>query len=184
MKKNKLLTCAIIILTIPLLLFIYINITTNINLYINEKVIITFNKTFSEQTLEIADNYSNPLPKIEIEGTDYVGVINIVKENLLLPVESKCSEALLNIKSACHYSNDNLIILGTTLKDSFFSYREYNKDDKITFTNTLGKTYQYKINKIKRINNLNKLSQYNSDLIIVIKNYYDMEYILLLGNAY
>ena len=52
------------------------------------------------------------------------------------------------------------------------------------FTNMLGQTFKYKITKIKRINNLDKLTEYKEDLIIIIKNYYNIEHILLICNSH
>ena len=184
MRKNKLLIMAIIILSIPLTLFIYLNIAININKIKNERIITKFNDFFSEQTLEVVDDNKFYFSNIEINGTDYIGVINITRYNLLLPVESKCNNYFPNIKAACNYSKDSLVILGTNLSNSFSNFKSYNMEDEITFTNTLGKTFQYKIEKIKRINSLDNLSGHNDDLIIVIKNYYDMEYVLLLCKAY
>lgn len=182
--KKIILGFSITILFITISIFIFLQITVSINKSNNQKVVETFNKTILEQDLALADEYDNNLPKLEINDTDYLGIINIPAYNLSLPLESKCQNTLLNNSGACTYSIDSLIILGTTLRDSFYNYKLYNVFDQITFTNTLGQTFQYKIDKIKRVDKLENISLYNEDLIIAIKDYYAMKYILLVCNLY
>ena len=184
MRKNKVLILSLIILAIPFILFIYINIFIKVSKLKTEKIVVEFKEKFLEQRLEIASDNILNLVKMEIDGNDYIGVVNVVSDNLLLPVESKCNNSFLNIKGACNYSNNSLVILGTNLNNSFSSFKQYNIGDEISFTNTLGWTFRYKIEKIKRFNKLDSLLQYDDDLIIVIKNYYGMEYVFLLCEAY
>jgi len=170
-----------ILLLIIICIFLFININIIKNIKINKKVIDIFNNIFTIQNIEISNEFINPI--IEIDNIDYLGIINIPSNNLLLPIENNCNNFYLDIKSGCKYLNNFFIILGTNLKDSFYSYKSYNIFDTISFTNTLGKTFEYKINNIKRINNLNSLSLYNGELILVIKDYYSLEYTLFICNS-
>jgi len=182
--KKKILICAIIILLSTLSIFLFINININKNIKTNRKVLDILNDIFEDNKLETTNEFKNNLPKLQVDGTDYVGIINIPKHNLLLPVESKCNNSIINIQSTCKYLSNSLIILGTNLNDSFSSFRLYNVKDTVSFTNMLGETYQYKIKNIKRVKDLKNISRYDEDLIIIIKNYYDMEYILFICNSY
>ena len=179
--KKIVLICGLIIILISLSIFIFLNIKVNRNINKNEIVINTFNNIFKDKILEVHENFD--LPKLQIEDTDYIGIINISKYDILIPVESKCNNTFLNIQSSCNYKDKSFVILGTNLKDSFSSYETFDVDDEIIFTNMLGRKFQYKIKKIKRINSLD-LSQYDEELIIVIKNYYSMEYILFICDSY
>ena len=178
--KNKILISAIIILLSSFSIFIFINVNITKNIKQNKKALDSINNILKEQELEIIDNTKENFPKLEIENTDYIGIINIPKNNLLLPIESKCNNRVINLQSSCKYSNNPFIILGTNLNDSFNKVSTYNIKDSIEFTNMLGQKVQYKINKIKRINNINDISKYDGDLIIAVKDYYNMEYILLI----
>ena len=166
----------ILIISISLILFLRINI--NINKNQNEKFLETYNSIFRKQNLVFEQKLN--LPKIEYNGTDYIGVVNILKDNLLVPIQSKCNNSFISIKSVCNYSNKPFIILGTNLKDSFYSYKNYDINDIVVFINTLGNTYQYRIKKIERINDLNSIDSYDEELIIIIKNYYSLEYTLFI----
>ena len=173
---------SIIILFVSFSIFIFLNIKIDKNINKNKQVLNTFNMIFSKQSLDIS--FENNLPKLQINRTDYIGIINISKNKLSLPIENKCNNSFINIQSACNYSNKSFIILVTNLKDSFSSYKLYDVGNTITFTNMLGNIFQYKIKSIERINNLNNVNNYNEDLIIIIKNYYDMKYILFICDFY
>lgn len=175
-KVSRIFSSVIIVISISLILFLRVNIYINRNK--NEKFLETYNSIFRKQNLVFEQKLN--LPKIEYNGTDYIGVINILKDDLLLPIQSKCNNSFISIKSVCNYSNEPFVILGTNLKDSFYSYNNYDINDIVVFTNTLGNTYQYRIKKIERINDLNNINNYDEDLIIIIKNYYSLEYTLFI----
>jgi len=177
MKRNFL-SISIIILAICITLILFLNIKIYLNKKKNEKFLETYNNIFIKQDLTYSDNFV--LPKIEMDGIDYIGVINILSDNLLIPIESKCNNSFIDIKSVCNYSDENFIIIGTNLSDSFNYYKRYDVDDEIIFINNLGSAFQYKIKNIKRINKFNDIKKYNEDLIIVIKDYYSLEYILFI----
>lgn len=183
MKKIIFITSITIIL-ITTLLFITFQINISLNKYNSKKVVEIFNKTIKEQELAPSYEYDNNLPKIEINNTDYIGVLNIPKYQILLPIESRCKKNILKDVSTCLYSKSNFIILGNNLRSSFINYKKYSINDQITFTNSLGQIFEYEIIKIERISNLEDISSYNKDLIIAIKDYYSMNYILLLCNIY
>lgn len=183
MKLKKILFIASIIIILTILsIFIILNININISINKNDKVVKEFNNIFKKQTKEVILDYKNNLPKLQLDNTDYVGVINI--NNIYLPVEDSCSNKIFDINPACIYSDKQFIIKSTNLKNSLNSFKKYNIDDKVTFINMLGEIYEYKIKKIKRLDSLDNVSKYNEDLIIVIKNYYDMEYILFICSYY
>ena len=64
----------ILIISISLILFLRINI--NINKNQNEKFLETYNSIFRKQNLVFEQKLN--LPKIEYNGTDYIGVVNIL----------------------------------------------------------------------------------------------------------
>jgi len=179
--KKILFICAIIILSLSLSLFIYLNIKINISSNINKLVIDQFNSILKESSLEISNEDIIKFPKISLNEKDYIGIINIEEYGLKLPVHSICSNNFFDTTTACNYTSKTFTILGTNLKNSFDSYKSYSVNNKIMFTNTLGEIYEYKIQKIKRVEDIKDILQYNDvDLIIVVKNYYGMNYVLFI----
>ena len=183
--KKIILTCAITILLLSLSIFIHLNIKINISINGNKIVIEQFNNIFKTSNLEYSNEEIKNIPKLELNSTDYIGSINIEEYGLILPVQNICNNNILDTTSACNYTSTTFTILGTNLKNSFNSYKSYNLNDKVIFTNALGEKYLYKIEKIKRVEEINEISQYNdASLIIVVKNYYDMNYVLFICDTY
>jgi len=173
MKKLIILPSIILIISIGLIL--YLNININLNKKKNSKLLEIYNYIFNKENI-FYENVS--FPKIEFNNTDYVGIINVLDK--LIPIENNCNNSFISIKSGCLLYKEPFIILGTNLKDSFNFYNKIDMNDIVSFTNNIGNTTQYKIKKITRINDLNKINNYNEDLIIIIKNYYSLEYILFI----
>lgn len=180
--KRYLLFSSILFILIPSIIFMFLNIKINKNIKINNEVLYIFNSIFKNNEFNIYNKNIN-LSKMDIQGIDYVGVIETQKDPNI-PIESKCNKKILEIKSACYYSNEPFIILVTNLNDSFKNYELYEIEEIINFKDTQGITSQYRIKKIKRTNKLRNIKQYNADLIIAIKNYYKLEYILFLCEFY
>lgn len=172
-------------------IFLYLLIITLISLITIQIYIflqITNNKNNNNVVLEILNNdevyYANDnnikLPNLEINNKNYIGFINISDINLILPIESNCNNTIFNLQSACMYKNSPLIIMATTLSDSIKNYDDLSINNNIIFTNNLGISYQFEITEIKR---LNKLSlNYTDNLIIIIKNYFEVDYIIIKAN--
>ena len=165
------------------MLFIILNININNNIDNNKQVLKKLNSMFLSVDIALFDEKLD-LVNLEVNNIDYIGTIKIEKYNLLLPVKSICNNSYLSIESACTYSKSPLIILGTNLKDSLKNFKVYNEGDKVLFTNTLGTGVYYKIKDIIVLDNIDDILNYNEDLIIAIKNYYNMEYTLLICEVY
>ena len=169
--RKYLLFCSIIIIICFSSVFIYFNIVINSNRNRNNKVVDIFNDVW-ENTIDVSFDEIN-LPKMEIDGVDYIGVIKIENYDFILPIEYKCRR----FGSTCKYSSKPFIILGSNLKSSFYNYKLYSVGDIIIFMNTLGDQFRYRIKAIHRKKELEDVSFSEDDLIFVIKNYYSMEYI-------
>lgn len=176
--KKLLISLSIIILTVSIILIVYLNIKVSLNKRKNDKFLEIYNQVFVDNDFNYSDDLSFPV--LEMNGNNYIGVINTLKDNLLIPIESSCNNLFTSIKSMCKYYDENFTIMGTNLKDSFNFYKKYDVNDKIIFINNLGSAFEYRIKAIKRISKLNNIKNYNEDLIIVIKDYYSLEYILFI----
>ena len=176
--RKYLLFCSIIIIICFSSVFIYFNIVINSNRNRNNKVVDIFNDVW-ENTIDVSFDEIN-LPKMEIDEVDYIGVIKIENYDFILPIEYKHRR----FGSTCKYSSKPFIILGSNLKSSFYNYKLYSVGDKVIFINTLGEEFRYRINQIDRGRKIEEISNDKDDLVVVVKNYYDIKYIVFRCELY
>lgn len=177
MKKISL---ALIILIIFLGLFIYFNVSIYNNTIRNEKVIKAVNNLFPNKEVTIYEK--NELTSMEFDKKDYVGLLSILSISKIIPVESTCSNSYFEIQSMCSLKKDQLVMIGTNLNDSLPSYKNIIVGEVITFTDMLGKNYEFKIEKMENVKNLDNISLEDDKIILIIKNYFELSYTLFIGN--
>ena len=74
------------------------------------------------------------------------------------------------------------IIIGTNLNDSLPSYKSLSVNDKIEFTSFLGSIFEFNIDDIKNVKNIDNIDSIDAKFILVIRDYYELSYTLLIGN--
>lgn len=98
---------------------------------------------------EIPDYLLNPdmpMPSIEIDNTDYTGILSIAALDLELPVISTCSYSKLKIAPCCYAGSaytDNLVIAGHNYAAHFGHLKNLHTGDTVTFTDTDGNLFTY-----------------------------------------
>ena len=103
---------------------------------------------------QIPDYQLNPemeMPEITLEDLDgaaCIGVLEIPKINLKLPVLSEWSYPLLK-KAPCRYSGsaylDNLVIAAHNYRTHFGKLKELETGDEVIFTDAAGNRFEYKV---------------------------------------
>lgn len=103
---------------------------------------------------QIPDYQLNPemeMPEITLEDLDgaaCIGVLEIPKIDLKLPVLSEWSYPLLK-KAPCRYSGsaylDNLVIAAHNYRTHFGKLKELETDDEVIFTDAAGNRFEYKV---------------------------------------
>lgn len=103
---------------------------------------------------QIPDYQLNPemeMPKVmleELDGAAYIGVLEIPKIDLKLPVLSEWSYPLLK-KAPCRYSGsaylDNLVIAAHNYRTHFGKLKELETGDEVIFTDAAGNRFEYKV---------------------------------------
>ena len=156
------------------LLFISFIVKINIDYNKNNKVIHDIEEIIPEPIESLIVDFD--LYNMDINENDYIGILNI--DNYLLPIKSKCKGLDINCKS----DDSNFIVKGNNFKSSFIMYKEMNDLSKVTFTNMLGQIFTYKIDSVKRVKNVKNIN-YDGDLILIVKNYYNFEYIIYICNG-
>ena len=103
---------------------------------------------------QIPDYQLNPemeMPEITLEDLDgaaCIGVLEIPKIDLKLPVLSEWSYPLLK-KAPCRYSGsaylDNLVIAAHNYRTHFGKLKELENGDEVLFTDAAGNRFEYKV---------------------------------------
>ena len=100
---------------------------------------------------EIPDYVLNPemdMPKTEINGDDYIGILEIPKLGLSLPVASSWSYPKLR-KTPCRYTGSayqgNLIISAHNYASHFGNLKNLQEGEEVTFTDIDGNVFRYEV---------------------------------------
>ena len=109
----------------------------------------TDNSGNTDKSVEKPDYIINPdmeMPITEIEGNEYIGILNIPSLGLSLPVMSEWSYPNLEI-TPCRYSgsayNGNLTIAGHNYRTHFGPLNRLLNGDEIIFSDIRGRSFTY-----------------------------------------
>ena len=138
------------------------------------------------QDAALEERTNNAMPLLSIEGTDFVGILEMPRFGSALPVGA-------NWGKVSHYpcrfdgsAYDRTLQLGaTTQKGQYDFYREISVGDSISFTDMEGNRYQYAVADIRYESHADQaaLTKKDADLTLFIKNIYASEYIILFCDA-
>lgn len=105
--------------------------------------------------VEIPDYVLNPdmeMPTLEVEGNEYIGVLDIPVLGLSLPVLSEWSYPNLRV-APCRYSGSAyegaFVLAGHNYRSHFGTLRELQPGDTLTFTDTLGDVFSYRVEEVE-----------------------------------
>ena len=98
---------------------------------------------------EIPDYILNPemdMPVLSVEGTDYIGVLEVPSLGIKLPIISEWSYPNLK-KAPCRYFGsaylENLVIAGHNYSSHFSGIENLSLGEKVIFTDTDGNVFEY-----------------------------------------
>lgn len=107
--------------------------------------------------IEYPDYVLNPsmeMPKEEIDGLEYVGILEIPSRDLQLPIQSDWSYPQLK-KTPCRYEGsaylDNLVICAHNYDSHFGCLKELEKGERIIFTDVDGNAFVYQVEKTETL---------------------------------
>lgn len=106
---------------------------------------------FLSAEYEIPDYILNPamdMPRTEINGEEYIGILEIPKLGLSLPIASTWSYPKLR-KTPCCYSGSayqgDLIISAHNYESHFGNLRNLQEGESVTFTDVDGNVFRYEV---------------------------------------
>ena len=186
MKRRKISALAIIgicliCLSLGLLLFTFVK--TYVGNSQSRSVVNQIIESLPERTAGIpeVENGSN-MPAREINGRDYVALIDIPAYDLTLPVADKWDSSKLH-SSPIRFSGsayDNTLVIGGSDNEGQLSFCDkIENNTEITVTDMTGAEYQYKVSRVDRSRSADAdwLSSAEYDLTLFCKDTYSMEYI-------
>lgn len=174
-KKYLARIIAVCILIIALVIGIYNNYQQNIANNYAKKIIDKIE--FTEQY--ISDYTMNPnmeMPVQVIDGNSYIGVIEIGKLDVYLPVINECNDKTLRKAPCCYYGNiykDNMVIAAHNYKNFFGNLSNLQYNDEIIFKDIDGNVFEYVVNEIETLKStdIEKMTKTNADLTLFTCTY-------------
>lgn len=124
----------------------------------------------------------NTMATLSIDGTDFVGLLEIPKYDSVLPV---CDDWGKPAKYPCRFNGSvydrTMQIGGTSQKGQYDFYRDISVGDNVFFTDMEGNRFSYTVTDICYENNADQstLQRKESSLTLFIKNIYAFEYIII-----
>lgn len=124
----------------------------------------------------------NDMPALSLEGTDFVGILEMPRHGSILPV---CGEWGRISRYPCCFQGSvydgSLQIGGTSRKDQYDFYREISVGDAVFFTDMTGNRYGYTVKDIHYARRADQtaLNREEADLTLFVKNVYAFEWILI-----
>ena len=128
----------------------------------------------------------NTMPALSVEGTDFVGILEMPRYQSSLPVGGHWGSVS---KYPCHFSGSvyerTLQIGATSQKGQYDFYREISVGDELYYTDMEGNRYTYVVRDIHYENHADQeaMQQQGADLILFIKNVYALEYVIVYCDA-
>ena len=128
--------------------------------------------------------HDSRMATLQLNGDDFIGVIDIPTFDVLLPVYAKWDKTKTS-SFPCHYSGslyDGSLILGGSSADGQLNFvKDISIGDKVFFTDTHGVKYSLKVSDIRRTTDVSRESLENreGDVIIFARNPLSFEYTII-----
>lgn len=141
-------------------------------------------------SISIDEYAGHDMPAIELEGTDYIGLIEVPGFSIQLPVQGDWENKDL-AKGPCRFwgsiYNSDLIIGGKNQQAQFEFCQQVDIGEKINIIDMRGALFNLTVQKIERSSDVSfeKLSEGEYPLSLFVKEKYDDKYIIVrCGQSY
>ena len=130
----------------------------------------------------LEERADNSMPVLSLNGTDYVGILELPAHASSLPV---CADWGHSSKQPCRFSGSiydgTMQIGGTSQNGQYEFYREISVGDAVYFTDMTGDRYTYAVKDIRYEKHANQtaLAKEDAALVLFIKNIYAFEYVIV-----
>lgn len=130
----------------------------------------------------LEERTENAMPVLSLDGTDYVGILELPTHASALPV---CADWGHSSKQPCRFSGSiydgTIQIGGTSQKGQYEFYRDISVGDAVYFTDMTGNRYTYAVKDIRYEKHADQAALASEDaaLVLFIKNIYAFEYVIV-----
>ncbi len=118
----------------------------------------------------ISSSFDCEMPSIEIDGCDFIGLIEVPSYGIKLPIYSEFEEYMPKVYS--RNNDSSLVIEGRYSKNQFSFADKIEVGEQIIFTDLYGNVFRYKVKRITHSDNINseKFQSDNQALTIFVKH--------------
>ena len=191
MKKRKfpiLLVLGALLIVVSLALVIGAQIRVHIGSLQSQEVVAKMNELLPERNAGVPGMYPNSnMPVLEIDGVDYVAMLEIPSLNITLPVADEWNrDQLFNAPARFYGSSydDTLVIGGGDYSHQFSFCDKIDNGTVITVTDMTGTQFSYTVSRVDRSQNAASewLICTDYDLTLFCRDQYSMEYVAVRCN--
>ena len=149
------------------------------------KVVETMETILPERREGLSDTYRNmEMPALEIDGEDYVALVEIPAFGVRLPVSGSWEKAKV-ISCPCRFwgtvYDGSLIVGGYDQPGQFDCFDRVQDGTAVTVTDMTGAEFSYAVERVERSDSAEaeKLMDSAADLTLFVRDAYLLEYIIL-----
>lgn len=130
------------------------------------------------------DRVNVAMPALEVDGTDYVGIIEVLKYDRALPIVARWNPGAVDC-SPCRYTGsiyDGTLIIGGSDNEGQFDFMKLiTGGDVVHITDVTGTRYAYVVTDIERSDTVSNadLSSEDADLVFYARNTYSLDYTIV-----
>ena len=138
------------------------------------------------QNAVIEERRDNTMSVLNVDGIDFVGIIELPRYGSVLPVGDDWGKSS---KYPCRFGgsiyNGTMKIGATTQKGQYDFYRELSVGDTVIFTDAEGNRYTLTVTGLRNEKHANgeTLGREDAALTLFIKNIYSFEYLIVFCNV-
>ena len=186
MKKQRiplLLVLGILLVLISLSLMIFYQVRMHLGVQQSQRIVSELDRILPERTAGVPGIYLDPgMPVLQIEGVDYVAMIEIPSFDVTLPVANKWNVDQLSDAPARFFGSayDSTLIIGGTDHPQQFRFCDAIEHGALVIvTDMTGTQFTYAVSAVDRAEHAQTqwLTEGDCDLTLFCHDVYSMEYI-------
>ncbi|MBQ1226118.1 MAG: sortase [Clostridia bacterium] len=191
MKKGKfpiVLVLGIALIVISFSMIVVLNVRSYIGADKSRSVIETMQELLPERSEGIPEIYADPsMPVLQIDGVDYVALLEIRSLGALLPIADKWDSDKLFVSPArfCGSVYDHTLVIGGVDSTGQFDFCDkIDNGTLVTVTDMTGTQFTYTVERVDRSKKAENewLTGTEYDLTLYCRDNYSMEYIAVRCN--